>query len=129
MFRKKIQAIDSPFVAGLVKGKNDVVNSTRNDDERIRTILFLELRNCACAVRTRRQRLKTFRSESGAALDNHIYSLLTSTSAFLTIETGVSGFPPGLSGIPRYARTAFLGGGSRVHVMNLIALSSVLAAI
>jgi hypothetical protein len=55
---------------------------------------------------------------------------LTSTSAFLTIETGVeSGFPPGASGMPRYARTAFFGGGSRVHVMNLIALSCVLTAI
>jgi hypothetical protein len=66
----------------------------------------------------------------GAKPDNIYYSSrLTSTSAFLTMGTGVSGFPPGLSGMPRYARTALLGGGSRVHVMNLMALSSVWAAI
>jgi hypothetical protein len=35
---------------------------------------------------------------------------LTSTSAFLTMGTGSSGFAPGLKGMPRYAKTAFLGG-------------------
>lgn len=41
---------------------------------------------------------------------------------------GVSGLLPGLSGIPRNARTAFFGGGTRYNVRNLIALISVFVA-
>jgi len=43
--------------------------------------------------------------------------------------TGSSGFAPGLKGMPRYAKTALLGGARWEHVMNFIALISVFVAI
>lgn len=52
----------------------------------------------------------------------------TSTSAFLTIGIGPSGFFPGARGIPRNASTVFLGGGSKQQVMNLRAFMSVCVA-
>ena len=61
--------------------------------------------------------------ESSRQLGEH-----TSTSAFLVIGTGASGLVPGARGIPRKASTAFLGGGRRQHVMNLIALTFVSVA-
>ena len=48
----------------------------------------------------------------------------TLTSARLTISVGGSGLAPGSRGMPRFARTARLGGGKRVQDMNLIAIFS-----
>jgi hypothetical protein len=42
-----------------------------------------------------------------------ILSQLTSASAFLIISIVASGLPPGVRAIPRLARTAFFGGGSK----------------
>jgi hypothetical protein len=54
--------------------------------------------------------------------------IATSASAFLIIGTGGSGSLSGLNGMPKYARTAFFGGGKRYKVINLIALAFVCSA-
>lgn len=54
---------------------------------------------------------------------------LTSDSAFLVIWTGGSGLAPGEKGMPRAARTCFLEGGRRLHVMKRTALMDVLAVV
>jgi hypothetical protein len=54
--------------------------------------------------------------------------IATSASAFLIIGTGSSGLLSGLNGMPKYASTAFFGGGKRYKVINLIAFALVCSA-